>query len=302
MTIAVCYLSPEGVVLGADSTATGFTPWPHYLNYAQKIFEVGEIGGKDTLGVLTWGLGGTGLISHRTLVARLADGLATGGFKVIDAANKWIDLYWQEYSVAFAPQLARAAALTAKGGTRSPPETAELENLGQQFTVGFCLGGYSKVENRVPFAYQTIFDPRLPKPSPVTLPINVPMYWGAPNMIRRLLTGIDPGLLGELLASGKWAGQEGQLLQIVQKYTLNSSSGALILPIRDAIDFVHSSIYSTIKAHKFSQFPQICGGPIEIAVITSDRPFRWVRHKRFDAAITEQEGEAWPNDIQSLKR
>ena len=29
---------------------------------------------------------------------------------------------------------------------------------------------------------------------------------------------------------------------------------------------------------------------------------RWVRHKRFDAAITEQEGEAWPNEIQSLKR
>jgi hypothetical protein len=68
-----------------------------------------------------------------------------------------------------------------------------------------------------------------------------------------------------------------------------------MLPIRDAIDFVHSSIYSTIKALKFSQFPQVCGGPIEIAVITSDRPFRWVRHKRFDAAITEQEGEAWPS-------
>jgi hypothetical protein len=89
----------------------------------------------------------------------------------------WIDLYWQEYSVAFAPQLARAAALTAKGGTPSPAETAELENFGQQFTVGFCLGGYSKVENRVPFAYQTIFDPRLANPSPATFPINVPMYW-----------------------------------------------------------------------------------------------------------------------------
>ncbi len=121
-------------------------------------------------------------------------------------------------------------------------------------------------------------------------------------MVRRLLTGIDPDLLGELLASGKWAGQESQLLQIVQKYTLNSSSGALKLPIRDAIDFVRSFIYSTIRAHKFSQFPQICGGLIEIAVITSNRPFRRVRPKCFDAAITEQEAEAWRTDIQSLKR
>jgi hypothetical protein len=62
-----------------------------------------------------------------------------------------------------------------------------------------------------------------------------------------------------------------------------------ILPIRDAIDFVYTCIYSTIKALKFSSLQQICGGPIEIAIITTDRPFRWVRHKAFDAAISEGE-------------
>ncbi len=61
------------------------------------------------------------------------------------------------------------------------------------------------------------------------------------------------------------------------------------LPIREAIDFVHASIYSTIRALKFSRYEQTCGGPIEIAVITSDRRFRWVRHKRMDEAIREQE-------------
>jgi len=285
MTIAVCYLSPEGVVLGADSTSTGFTPQPHYFNYSQKIFEIGERG---TLGILTWGMGTTGLISHRTLAARLADKVsAAGNLRVIDVANNWIDLYWQEYSVAFAPQIARAAALTAKGGTRTPIEAAELANIGQQYSVGFCIGGYSITENRVPLAYQLLVDPRAAKPTPVPLPFNTPQYWGVPNIMRRLLNGIDQGLLEELRASGKWPGAEAQqLLQIVQKYTLSS----LMLPIRDAIDFVHSSIYSTIKALKFSQFPQVCGGPIEIAVITSDRPFRWVRHKRFDAAITERKG------------
>jgi hypothetical protein len=61
------------------------------------------------------------------------------------------------------------------------------------------------------------------------------------------------------------------------------------LPIRDAIDYVHSALYCTIKAMKFSNLPQVCGGPIELAVITADRRFRWVRHKAWDAAITDGE-------------
>ncbi len=57
------------------------------------------------------------------------------------------------------------------------------------------------------------------------------------------------------------------------------------LPIREAIDWVHASIYATIKTMKFSHMAPVCGGPIEIAVITTDRQFRWVRHKSLDAAV-----------------
>jgi hypothetical protein len=39
VTIAICYVSPEGVVLGADSTTTYGT---HHFNNSQKLFEVGE--------------------------------------------------------------------------------------------------------------------------------------------------------------------------------------------------------------------------------------------------------------------
>ena len=56
-----------------------------------------------------------------------------------------------------------------------------------------------------------------------------------------------------------------------------------VLP--EAIDWVHTVIYTTIKAMKFSHYVPICGGPIEIALISSDRKFRWVRHKRFDEAL-----------------
>ena len=80
MTIAMCYVSPEGVVLGADSTSTNLVNNHagkedfHYFNHNQKLFQVGE---ESALGIVTWGLGcGLGClgnVGHRTAIARLAD-------------------------------------------------------------------------------------------------------------------------------------------------------------------------------------------------------------------------------------
>lgn len=76
MTIAACYVSPEGVVLGADSASTyTFPSGPHHFNYGQKLFEIGQ---DSTLGIVTWGLGGLELGSYRTLAAKLGDLLANG--------------------------------------------------------------------------------------------------------------------------------------------------------------------------------------------------------------------------------
>jgi hypothetical protein len=76
VTIAACYLTPEGVVFGADSTTTVGTPGGlrHY-NYAQKIFEIGQ---PSTLGIVMWGMGGFPRRSHRTLIAQFADALRAG--------------------------------------------------------------------------------------------------------------------------------------------------------------------------------------------------------------------------------
>ena len=35
----------------------------------------------------------------------------------------------------------------------------------------------------------------------------------------------------------------------------------------------------TIKTMKFSHMAPVCGGPVEIAVVTTDRKFRWVRQR-----------------------
>ena len=106
--------------------------------------------------------------------------------------------------------------------------------------------------------------------------------WGVPNIMERILFGIDQELANLILRSPHWVGTPADLAGLVQSRSLLPRT---LLPLRDANDRVYSSIYTTIKAMKFSELPLTCGGPVEVATITADRHFRWVRHKLLDAAI-----------------
>ena len=290
MTIAGCYLSSEGVVLGADSTASfQFPDGLHYLNHAQKLFEIGN---DSTLGIVVWGLGGLQQTSHRTLVAQLGDDLAgRAPTSVAEVMDRWIDLFWNAYTTELAASIARVTALAAMApydpassspGARSEAEEKEFKQLAGGLSVGFCIGGYTP-PSRAPDAFSVVFEPLGPKPTPSQVAMEGYGFWGAPNMVSRLLHGSDPRLRSDILNSGKWAGSPAELDAILQRFVF----GHLKMPIRDAIDFVYSYILSTIKAYKFSSMSQICGGPIELAVIRTDRPFYWVKHKPWHAALME---------------
>ncbi len=293
MTIAACYRSPEGIVLGADSTASYGS---HYYNHTQKLFEVGEQG---TMGMVTWGIGGFGSVSYRTLIARLGDGISAQPPKdLTEVANRWIEMVWAEYeSGELAPLLEQCKKLHAKGPfdaaavgaalTRTKDEEEQYKNLSRDLVVGFCVAGYVLPGPRVPEAFQMVLDPLKPKPN--VEPVGDPKrpfeygFWGVPNMIQRLIHGIDASLAEQILHSGKWSGTRDDFNAIVAQHVLSHP----IIPIREAVDFVHACLCSTIKAIKFSNLSQTCGGHVEVAVITSDRKFRWVCHKGWDTAITE---------------
>lgn len=290
MTIAACYVSPEGVVLGADSTMTySLGGAAHYFDHGQKIFEVGKR--DSTLGMVLWGLGSvSGGISHRTLIAELGDSLTQiPPVTVQEAANRWCDIFWSLYEKEFADQIKRSDELTAKS-QRTVDEQSELAEM-DRLTVGFCLGGWC-APDRTPAASVMTFSTYLKQNGPVALPINNWGFWGAPNLLLRVIRGADPDLIADIMKSGKWTGTQAELDALVQSHNL----GHPILPLREAIDFVHASIYTVIKAMKFSEKQQICGGPVELAVITTDRPFRWVRHKRMDEALGhgQPRGGSWP--------
>lgn len=295
MTIAVCYLSPEGLVLGADSTSSAMDPRNgfHYFNHNQKVFEVGEGG---TLGLVTWGLGSLGSLSHRTLIAQLSDDFLSNPPKTVDeAATRWAQLFFNAYQdfltreglLATLTQLdskrefVPGAALSAD--MRTPDEEELFQHLNLNLVVGFVIGGYC-LPGREPKAFTVVFEPlRTSPPSPLQVATDSVCSFGVPNMTMRLIRGYDHNLRAGILRSGRWSGTEQELDRVLAHNNLSHAN----LPIRDAIDYVHTCISSTIKAMKFSWMPQVCGGPIELAVITTDRRFRWVRHKPWDAAINE---------------
>lgn len=295
MTIAVCSICPEGVVLGADSTssfmaADGF----HFLNHNQKIFEIGK---SSTVAAVTWGLASTGTLSHRGQLALLDDAIKAQGLTDIKSiANLWVSQFWQNYQTYISPQAALLKALHAKGdhdptkpnapGTRTRDEQEQYVRGILGLSVGFCIAGHSPTD-RQPCAFEIKFDPLADKPpTPAGIGIGDTRCWGAPKIFSRLVLGIDPDLKTAILGSGKWGGTSSELDALLTQHQMYLVG----LPIRDAIDFVYSIIASTIKTIKFSQLPQVCGGPIEIAAITVDREFRWVRHKDWDVAIKEGQG------------
>ena len=289
MTIAACYLSSEGVVFGADSTSTLYVPGvglgstgsEHYYNFAQKIFQIGE---NSTLAMTMWGLGNLHETSYRTLIAQFADTLVSQGAQTMaDVADRWSKFFWAAYSTDFSTKILRAQTLLGQA-SRTPDEEEELSWLFQTFSGGFCIGGYL-MNDRTPAAYEMLFDPTMTGPCKVEpLTVGSTKFWGCPNLVHRLLYGLDFPSFSAIMNSGKWTGTEDELFATIAPCRLGQPFD---LPIREAIDWVHASIYTTIKTMKFSHMAPVCGGPVELAVITTDRRFRWVRHKGFGSAVIE---------------
>jgi hypothetical protein len=284
----MCYLLHEGVVLGADSTSSTSQEGFHYFNNNQKLFEVGN---ESTLGIVTWGLGSLADYSHRTLIAKFADSCAaTPPASCLEAATRWTDLFDAAYRSdqmmlffnALHAKDSYDPALPADPARRDEKEEELYKVLANALVTGFCIGGRAGAD-RTPAAYEVLFEPLKTKPISQAIPMGNYRFWGVPNMAERLIFSADAPTRDDIVNSPMWTGTRADLDALLAPRQLRHP----VVPIRDAVDFVHTCIYCTIKALKFSPYSQVCGGPIEIATVTTDRPFRWVRHKKWDAALLE---------------
>lgn len=267
MTIAAAYLVSDGVVFGADSTTTVSVKTPgggagvlQMLNHAQKIFEVGE---NSRFGVCTWGAGSIGRVSHRTIIARLAEEIDEET-TVETAANKLGDI----------------VETIAKG----IPD----------FFVGYYLGGWNP-KTHEPACFQINIGKDGKNVTP--LGMGVCSFSGNPLIFSRVFRGFDPQLPDVLCSELKKQLPDGEAktnFDTIFKQAFDKATPPLVaaghqdLPMREALDFVYTYLHITIKATKFMFGASGCGGSIEIGFVTTDRRFRWGSHKGFASAILEQ--------------
>lgn len=188
-----------------------------------------------------------------------------------------------KYNTQLQSFIARYHEIAAKTAeSRTPNEVYELGNLQQMLSGGYCLGGHL-ITDRNPAAYEVTYNPGLQQaPVPLALQQGSTNFWGCPNIIHRVLFSWDELLFDAVTRSGKWNGTRDELFDLIWQHRI---AQPFDLPLREAIDWVNSVIYTTIKAMKFSHHLPVCGGPIEISVISTDRSYRWVKHKRFDQAL-----------------
>jgi hypothetical protein len=151
-------------------------------------------------------------------------------------------------------------------------------------SVGFIIGGHV-ASNRHPVAFELQFNPDQTSPvSSVECPRGTALFGGIPNLTHRIINGIAQEVFEAILASPHWSGDRTALDSLVRPHLYHPR---IMLPMREAVDWIYSMIFTTIKGLKFSHVPPLCGGPIEIALITADRRFRWVCHKGLDQALTD---------------
>ncbi len=286
MTIAACSLSAEGVVFGADSTTT---LGGRFFDHGQKIFPIGE---NTYLGMVSWGLGELGDMSYRTLIARFGDSLRGRPLQPLDkVAEEWKELFWPLYRSFCAEAIAKVLQL--EGDTDKAEQEARLLVLKEGLSGGFCIGGHCPFD-RTPRAIEITFD-WIMTAGPVMkeLAIGDVEFWGDPSITQRLEWGFDWRLIEAIISSRKWTGTEQELAETLCKFRMKRLSN---VPLREAIDWVHAAIYTTIKAIKFSEEKPMCGGPVEIAVVPTDGQFRWVMRKTLGSAILQDKLEEFSND------
>jgi hypothetical protein len=272
MTIAAAYLTSEGVVLGADSATTvaatvqegAGAEVVQLLNHAQKVFEVGQPK-RSRIALCTYGFGLLGDTSHRTIAARLADRVDNEKTTIEEAAK-----------------------------ILSEVVQPLISHIPEGQSVGYFVGGHDP-ETHDPACSQVLF--QAGKSAHVeSMPIGEVRFAGAPDVFHRIFRGYDqhlPRVLGEELRRAMpdlpdmFGDEFARVFESVSAQFV--AIGTKDIPIREAIDYVDTYVRITIKAFKFRYGPPLCGGPVEIGFVTTDRPFRWARHKPFTSAVQEQD-------------
>jgi hypothetical protein len=249
MTIVASVKVRDGIVLGTDSMTqiTGVDSDGHavfvkaYSN-ARKLFSLGDA----QVGVMTWGLGN---LDQQSIEGVVLDFRRTA----LDATASVGDIAQQLYDFV-------------KPKWQAAQQASDL---------GFCIAGYSSPDA----AFAEVYEFVLPRDASAVVASGADdfgLLWrGIDLPLIRLIKGVDPTLLADLLAGGM--PQPDVEALIAPREWFLSQPG---MPIQDAVNLVDYLLTTTIRTATFVDANPTCGGPLQVAAILPATGFEWISHPR----------------------
>lgn len=266
MTICVAVKVAEGLVLAADSTIIVQGPIATPNGQQTGIIQTFEFANKVTrikdypVGVMRWGIDSINSRSIHSLIMEFEHGYKrcgeNDGYTVHQIVGDLISFIHARYDAAF------------PSGSGKP-------------ILGLFVGGFS---NKSFFADEFKYDFSADS-TPIVVRQNTPYgvpdfganWYGMTDALVRLFQGYDVDALNELVRRGvdpqiisQWITDQVPALKIVFD----------AMPLQDAVDFAEYAVQLVIGRFRFGQGLPLCGGDIDIAVITPDR-FRWSKIKKW---------------------
>jgi len=267
MSICVSVRVAEGLVLAADSANVLLglmdpkQKEPSIIQtfeHANKVCQLADL----PIGVMSWG---NAAIRDRTIQSLIME----CEYEHEDVFKK------QDCSV-------RTAAETLLHFIRHRYDRAHPERAGRDRpTIGVLVGGYSYRQ-----FYSELYAFSLPNGEDVETvrpnkadgtPSFGTNWFGSGEALTRLIKGFDPRVLDDMVAHG------------IERDSVEAWAQAAVgelplifdgMPLQDAIDFANFAVQVTIGVCRFRAGPPVCGGKVDIAVITPGK-FHWAQRKQW---------------------
>lgn len=267
MTICVSVKVGEGLVLAADSKVVleGIVQSPQgvqqktilqHFDYANKVTHFKDY----PIGVLNWGLAS---INNRTIQSLIMEFeynyppiVDKADYTVKEIAGQLIEFIKVKYELAFHDVNARPS-------------------------LGLLIGGYSSntfFGEKYSYEFPHSADLADLRPdNPDGTPNFGANWFGMTDALQRLVLGFDSQALQELVNRGVDPTLiQGWISDGVPSLPLVFDG----MPVQDAIDFAEYAIQVVIGRFRFGIGIPLCGGEIDIAVITPNT-FRWAKRKQW---------------------
>ncbi len=256
MTICVSVKTRDGIVLGTDSMTTVMLPSSDgqsvvaktYSN-ARKLVQIGAL----PVGVFTYGLGNLGprtVYSHIIEYSRSLEN--SSDWKVRDIAAGLSRHLLKEYNAIY-------------GSAENKP------------ALGLHVAGYS-VGSALPEEWE-LECPGSAEPDLTMGMDDVGVNWeGITLPFARLFYGYDVRLVEALQAGGV---KSGLLQTVLEETSLVPQLSVDAMPLQDAINYAVYVLRTTIGFTSFETGPALCGGQLQVAVISEEAQFQWVSKPEF---------------------